>query len=236
MNILICDDNIHDSKHVEELCHVYEKTKNIKFQILTVNNCDDKAAFDADLIFLDIEMPQKSGIAIKEDLERIHSNSLIVFVTNYIDNVFDAFGLNVIGFLSKPLEYETLKTILDKAETLLIKHKIIQIEPALSVRVEDIRYISMDGVYSEIFLSTKTDRTHYIVRKSLSQWKQILPTDIFICINKSCVINCYHIDKYCKDFVLMNQGGEKLSISRRKKTECAEKYRTFSMMMARYGI
>ena len=235
MKILFCDDQPMYLDQMIKLCRRYEAESGEEYEMLAVSDFQDRGGFEADLIFLDVEMPGKTGIAIKDELEAAHSKSLIIFVTNYIENVYDAFGLNVIGFMPKPMDYPTLRLLMKKAENLLIGQKVIEIEPSFHVKADDIRYITMDNVYSDIWFSQAAREKHRIVRKTLSQWTETLPQEIFMEINKSCIVNCCHIREFAADSVIMDEKGEKLVISRRRRQQCAEQYNNYSMLMARLG-
>lgn len=235
MKILICDDQPYYVEKLEKLVREYGENNKEDYEIRTVNNFMDKGNFNPDLIFLDVEMPGKSGIEIKKELEANHSRSLIIFVTNYIENVYDAFGMNVIGFLPKPLDYMTLDLLMKKVNNILIGRQIVELEPAVCVRVDDIRYIEMDGNYSDVIFAKGFREKHRIVRRTLSQWKEVLPKYYFMDINKSCIVHCGHISKYSPGEVIMDEDGERLTISRRHKAQCAEEYRKYVIMITRYG-
>lgn len=235
MKVLICDDEKFITDKMEELCCEYEEKTGQELEVLAVNDFDDRGDFEADVIFLDIEMPGKTGFFIRDELERLHSESLIIFVTNYIDNVFSAFGTNVIGFFRKPLCYDEFFDLMEKTKDLLLGKAVIKIDPYTVVRIEEVRYISMDGVYSEIHLVEARKDKQRIVRKSLTEWGQILPEDIFMTVNKSFIVNCEHIEKCQGDFVVLDGAGEKISFSRRRKKDCQEKYQKYCRRMARYG-
>ncbi|MDP5077582.1 MAG: response regulator, partial [Nonlabens sp.] len=67
-----------------------------------------------DLVFLDIEMPQHSGLEITEFIDKDHFNFEIIFTTAYSDYAIQAFQLNAIDYLLKPLRPEKLKQALKR--------------------------------------------------------------------------------------------------------------------------
>ena len=203
-------------------------------EVMAVTEFGQAAEFDPDLIFLDIEMPGKSGIEIKEEMESNKSDSLIIFVTNHSESVMSAFGTNVIGFFEKPLEYEQFVILMTKAKNLSSIKDIVEIDPFNIVKIEDIRYITIDGVYSEVNKAGEGGRA-IIARKSLTEWETTLPADKFIRISKSCIVNCGHIESLHGDQIKMDGNGEKLVCSRRRKGECQNKYSEYCKNMARYG-
>ena len=79
-----------------------------------------------DLVLLDIEMPNINGIEVKEKLQMLSEQTVIVFVTNHREFVMDAFDINVIGFVVKGMMEEQLPIVLDKAEKLLNRYTLIE--------------------------------------------------------------------------------------------------------------
>ena len=62
-----------------------------------------ETAEQPDILILDIEMPQKSGIEIKNELTK-DDKPLIIFATAYFEFMKEAFGKNVIGYMQKPVK------------------------------------------------------------------------------------------------------------------------------------
>lgn len=54
-----------------------------------------------DILILDIEMPEMSGIEVKKRLERIRNHTLILYVTGHVEFMQEAFGTYVFGFVEK---------------------------------------------------------------------------------------------------------------------------------------
>ena len=108
VNVLVCDDQPEVVEQTKELLLRYEDQFGHAMCILGVTSYDEAESFDADLLFLDIEMPGKSGLVIRDELEKKNADSLIIFVTSHSETVWEAFGRNVIGFFEKPMDYERL--------------------------------------------------------------------------------------------------------------------------------
>jgi two-component SAPR family response regulator len=68
----------------------------------------------ADIVFLDIEMPGKSGMQLAEELHGIDPGLAIVFVTAFSQYAVEAFELSVSDYLMKPISKERLKKTLDR--------------------------------------------------------------------------------------------------------------------------
>ena len=232
LHILVCDDEPACVKELGILLKQYEKANKDIFEIISVTDFEQRDDFNADIIFLDIEMPKKDGIKIKNELESLNCKSLIIFVTNHTESIYDAFGTNVIGFLPKPVDYAALKILMDKARCLIPGRQLFEIEPGIWISIKDIRYIEMDNIYSEVYFVQGTEKKHCMVRKTMLQWMQALPETYFMQINKSCIIGLSHIKRYEQCTIVLD-GGEKFNVSRRRKVKCREAYRDFVIQMSR---
>ena len=69
-----------------------------------------------EVLFLDISMPKTNGMQLAEALHKLKNPPQIVFVTAYSEYALDAFGVNAVDYLMKPVETERLEQALDKVE------------------------------------------------------------------------------------------------------------------------
>ena len=72
-----------------------------------------------DLLFLDIEMPGRSGMEAAEAIRAFDREVLLAFVTSYTDYVYDGYAVGAIGYLVKPVSEEKLSSLLDRAAAAL---------------------------------------------------------------------------------------------------------------------
>lgn len=104
MKILICDDSLHDVEEMKKLCHTYLEEYAFEGNVIGITSPIYLEQYDMDVLILDIQMPTISGIEVKEKLMYAPSSPLIIFATNYAEAMKDAYGSNVIGFLTKPID------------------------------------------------------------------------------------------------------------------------------------
>ena len=76
-----------------------------------------------DVAFLDMEMPQMSGIELARELKKIDRNIRIIFVTAYDQYAMDAFRVDALGYLLKPYTREEIRHELEKAFLMRSKPK-----------------------------------------------------------------------------------------------------------------
>ena len=99
INVLICDDKPEIVQEMNELLLRYEEQYGRAMRILGVTDYEEAKDFAADLLFLDIEMPGRSGLAIRDELEKKSAESLIIFVTGHSEAVWEALWTQCDRFL-----------------------------------------------------------------------------------------------------------------------------------------
>lgn len=129
MNIIYVDD-----ERVALECFEYE-ARSLKeiAQMHLFNRAEDALCFarknDIDAAFLDIEMPDMSGLLLAKALRDIHPDICIIFVTAYSNYALDAFNADAIGYVLKPYDSETIAHALRKAMRMTpVREKRIRIQ------------------------------------------------------------------------------------------------------------
>lgn len=164
-----------------------------------------------DLIFLDIEMPHLNGL---DFLRNLKQPPAIIFTTAYAEYALDAFNLNVVDYLLKPIEFnrffqavnKVIKSAPEQTETILPattpniqetkpvaddKYFFIKTDQKIvKVLTQDILFIEGLQKYVKIHLTTEV----LISLTSLSHLLEKLPSDSFTRIHRSYIINIAHID------------------------------------------
>lgn len=226
MKIAIVDDNNDDSSFLENILHQYEKKNpGVEFQIRIFNN---SASFldkyqSYDLIFRDIEMPGLSGREAAKKLRESDENATIIFVTNMAQFAVEGYSVSAFDFVIKPISYETLSLKLDRAISHIsrFQQKTISVKRVGEVRVvplADLIYIDIDN-YVLTFHTTSGDID--VTTMTLAEIEPILLDGGFFKINRGCLVNRKYV-KSIKDSTLLIEGGETLTLSRRRKKEFLE--------------
>ncbi len=162
-----------------------------------------------DLIFLDIQL--SDGLSF-EIFETIEIKSAIIFTTAYDEYALQAFKLNSIDYLLKPIDEEDIATAVSKYKArlpitqnvslnfddikkLLIDPKAKAYKKRLSVKVgQHLKLINIDEIecfYSEnkgTYLHTKEGR-NYLIDKSLEELRDDLEPNVFFRINRKFYVN-----------------------------------------------
>lgn len=191
------------------------------------------------IVFLDIEMPEHSGLEILEFIEKEVHNFEIIFTTAYSEYAIQAFQLAAVDYLLKPVRPNQVKEAVDKALTLLGKSQINQKLEHLkqSLEKEDFNKIALpvsDGikflpVQEIIFLEAEGMYTQFhtltekiLVSKPLKHFAELLESkNTFYRPHRSYLINLKYIKQYVKSdggYIIM-ETDKQVSISQGKKEE-----------------
>ena len=194
-----------------------------------------------DILFLDVEMPFMSGFDFLQTLGP--TTASIIFTTAYDTYAIQAFKVNAVDYLLKPIDREELinavRKVAHKPQPLdehlltgLIRSAIEQQHTPRKITIhtldgihllplDDIIYCKSEGSYSFIYLR---DQTPLMVSKNLSEMEELIKSSRFFRVHKSHLINQDHIIKVNKaeggDITMSNQ--ERVPIARQRKVEFFE--------------
>ena len=189
-----------------------------------------------DLVFLDIEMPDGSGMEIFE--HQVAQNTKIVLVTGYDHYAIDAINKPVAGYLLKPVNFIDLQNVIKKVDLLIRldqqrleledkinalgtseipgKNLIFDIENGFMLEnSRNIEYCTADQSYSTVYTYAKRE---FVVSKSLKELEEYLPMNHFYRTHKSFLVNIFYIRKFVRaaeSFVHL-KSGVKVPVSVRK--------------------
>jgi two-component system LytT family response regulator len=200
MNCLIVDDQ-------KVFRAVLKKLINLDASLTLIGECTDATEahhkilnHQIDILFLDIEMPGISGMELAKILEG--KRPMIIFTTSRPEYAAEAFDLNVVDFLVKPIVPTRFLRAVEKAreifkgKDLTASHKddgfvfIRDSNVVKRLKVDDILYLEAQGDYVRIYLA---DHGHTI-HSSLKSVEQKLPAHIFLRVHRSFIINLGKVD------------------------------------------
>lgn len=199
MRVLIVDD---ERLARQELKSTLEN-KNVEIIAECSNHIEAKKEIEElrpDVVFLDIQMPEKNGFELLEDLEYI---PLIVFVTAYDEYAINAFKVNAFDYLLKPIDEALLNETLGKLENNLPSNrsneKLSGIDKIFIkdgnkcwfVKLSDIRRFDSVGNYSQVYFKDFKP----LILKSLNNLEEKLSEKLFFRANRKTIINLNFINK-----------------------------------------
>ena len=177
-------------------------------------------------MFLDINMPEASGLQLAEALQHLKFPPAVVFVTAYGEFDIEAFKVNAIDYLVKPVETERLVQACSRVREHVSLHAKVQrleripVEKAgkkILIGISNIRYVMARDDYA--YLQTDTDR--YFSTVSLAQLEKRLDGHGFFRVHRGYLVNLSlvsEVESVAGGTLLLTLEGceEKIPVSRRR--------------------
>jgi two-component system LytT family response regulator len=138
-----------------------------------------------DILFLDINLPQLSGINV---LKTLSSPPAIIFTTAYPEFAVEGFELDAVDYLLKPFSLERFFKAVNKAIALLKKDEVSDDFISLKTDKKVFRVLIEDIVHLEAlgdYVRVTTKDTHYVVSYTLRDLLEALPEKQFLRVHKS---------------------------------------------------
>lgn len=149
-----------------------------------------------DIIFLDIEMPDMTGMEFIETLKSRWGNKMpkIVFTTGYSNYALSGYEHGVVDYILKPVSFIRFKKCIDRIFDDLGKHALTVEKPAfffveeegkkIKINFDEVVYVEAAGNYIILVL----DNARMIIYKSISTIQEQLPDDRFVRVHKSFIV------------------------------------------------
>lgn len=195
-----------------------------------------------DALLLDIRMPGMDGIEVAQHLQKLHRPPAVIFTTAYDNYACQAFEVNAVDYLMKPVRAERLVAALGKARNLTQStldalrqaHPKARTHLSLSekgklrlVPVEDILYLKAELKYTTV----KTIEREYLLEESLVKLESEFG-DRFLRIHRNCLVGKDLVEQVGKlsgsedgHFVRLRGLDEALPVSRRQYSQLREFFR-----------
>lgn len=190
-----------------------------------------------DLLFLDIQMPGKTGFDMLTELDKTPH---VIFTTAFDDYALKAFEVNALDYLMKPIEPKRLgdsilklqqkeekellalqasnRSLLKETDQVFVKDG----ERCWFVKLSEVRMFESVGNYAKVFFGSNKP----LILKSLNALEERLDDKVFFRANRKHIVNMRMIEKIEPYFngglILDIQGGEKVEVSRRQAVKFKE--------------
>ncbi|TCK68992.1 LytTR family two component transcriptional regulator [Winogradskyella wandonensis] len=185
-----------------------------------------------DLVFLDINMPEISGIAFAKS---INKNIKVIFTTAYRDYAVEGFDLQAVDYVMKPISFERLSKAINRYFE--ISDTTIS-ESSSSTETQDFIFVRSDrqmqkiDFESIIYIESYSDyiKIHckdrsIVTRETISNIEAKLPKSQFLRIHRSYIIAIKEITAFTNEFVTIAE--QSLTISRSYKPEVLKRLEQF---------
>lgn len=174
---------------------------------------------DIDLMFLDIQMPQLTGV---EFLRSLSHPPMVIFTTAYSEYAVEGFNLEALDYLLKPVSFERFLKSSNKAIEKFNKERVDTVtldsgedfffvksdKKMMKVFYRDILYI--EGLKDYVIIRTETGRV--ITLQTMKSLEEKLPFDMFKRIHRSYILNLTKLEALEGNMVELTEKGQKKQI------------------------
>lgn len=187
-----------------------------------------------DLVFLDIQMPGRTGFELLESLDKTPQ---VIFTTAYDEYALKAFEFNALDYLLKPIQIDRLKECLTRIENKEEKKVSSESADPLGledqvfvkdgdkcwfVKLKDVRLFESDGNYIKVYF----DEVKPMIHKSLNALDQRLDSKSFFRASRKHIVNLSWIEGietwFNGGLMVRLKGGDKIEVSRRQAVKFKE--------------
>lgn len=236
INTVIVEDSRLARNELKELIKDYPninllgEAENVDDGVELINNTKP------DLLFLDINMPEKDGFQLLEELDEA---PMVIFTTAFDEYAIKSFEYNALDYLMKPINAKRFESALEKITDRLALHKTTETttqkltessqifikdgEQCWLVKITDISLFEIVGNYTRVYFNDNKP----LLYKSLNQVEEKLPESSFFRANRQQIINTNHIKNVVPWFSgklkLEMNNGEEVEVSRRQSQSFKER-------------
>ena len=242
MRAIIIDDERLARKELNNLLKNYPEIEIVDQAVNADDALEKIKRLNPDLIFLDIQMPGKTGFELLQELDKVPK---VIFTTAYDEFATRAFDVNALDYLLKPIQEERLKDTITKALAVEAsalserpQEEILDVKQSLGVNdqvfvkdgercwfisLKEIRLFESDGNYIKVYFNNFKPMIH----KSLNALDEKLDERNFFRASRKYIINLSWIETietwFNGGLLVQLKGGEKVEVSRRQAARFKEK-------------
>ncbi len=234
MRAIVIDDERLARKELITLLNQLESVE-VVGEAVNVDDAKEKIEhLNPDVIFLDIQMPEKTGFELLEELDQVPH---VIFTTAYDEYALKAFQVNALDYLLKPIEPKRLEEAINKLSTKIDggnkkeeqnysqNQKKLTLEDQVFVkdgdrcwfvRLSNVRLFESDGNYIKVYF----DNFKPMIHKSLNALDERLDEKSFFRASRKHIINLGWVEGiepwFNGGLVVTLKGGDRIEVSRRQ--------------------
>jgi DNA-binding LytR/AlgR family response regulator len=234
LRVVVVDDEPLALEVLEDYLHKTEQIQSVTCFIRAGDALAHLENQKADLLFLDIEMPEMTGI---EFLEKLADPPLTIFTTAYRSYAFEGFELGVIDFLLKPISFLRFSTAIAKVRDFLsLKKQGSQFESGeltpdfifvksgvkrIKLHFDEVSHIQGLKDYAIIH----TTKEKIVIKGSVKMVQEMFPSSLFVRVHKSFLVLKKEIKRIERNRIVI--GSYQIPIGRNYREEVEKNMRMY---------
>ncbi len=232
LKIAVCDDDFATLKKTAEYIKLWASESGTALQVFAYSGAgellEDSESFSADIFFLDIIMPDVTGMDAAKELRKRGSSAAIVFLTSAAEFALESYDVKASDYLLKPLTYEKLKKTLYELTKKEEKHQTLVLRTSFgyqTVHFSDIEYAEAQNKKAIFYLKNKTTVESHDSLGTFAD-KLTLENKFFKC-HRSYLVYMPNVDRF-NSAEIVTKTGRHIPIARGQTQAFKEAY--FSLM------
>lgn len=203
----ICDD---ESAELDYLKHISKKWADTNGYTASISCFQSAEAFlfqyaeekSYDILLLDIEMNNMSGIELAKIIRSNNKEIQIIFITGYMDYILDGYDVEALHYLLKPIKEEKFFEVLNHAVIKLKRNEKALIlnlcDESVRIPLYEIRFLEVKRNYVTIHANND-----FTVKSSLSDLEKELD-NVFFRVGRSFIVNLKYIQRITKTDIFLS--------------------------------
>ena len=229
--IAVVEDEWESADRLNQCIEQYSKEYGVLFNVTRFKNGLDfieeyKPVFD--IVFMDIDMPHKNGLATARELRQVDPTVVLVFVTFLAKYAIKGYEVDALDYVIKPVNYNAFKITIDRAVRRCAKKEKAEVilpssEGAIRIELPCLNYVEID----DHDITYHTSRGLFRAYGTMRAIEKLLPADQFCKCNRSALVNLRNVNRIRGNLVYV--GDEMLEISRPRKQAFMEAFHEYSI-------
>lgn len=210
--IAICENEEVQALYIQKLLKEYAEQHQLHIDLPLFESAEaflfeyetDKAV---DLILLDIQMSEMTGLEMAEKLREKHDQVKIIFITGMTEHIGDGYRVEASDYLVKPITKERFFAVLDRVIQTIPQE--IRTVIFTNTAGEQVKVAMNDVVAAEVSgreIAITTTNETFGIRSSMSELKKELDETVFVAPDRSWLVHCGHIERVQKTELIMDNG------------------------------
>lgn len=221
MRIIICDDRESDALAAKKVIKRTSQELHVKTEFDICSNAAEVERImlvkkePADILILDIDMPQISGLELAERLRSEDSKLIIIFLSAHEEFVFKAIEFQPFRYIRKMHLEREMPLAIRSAVRVIVANRDKQIflntdDGEVKVMISEIMYYETEKRKIAVHLK---NGNNLLANKKIAEMQDLINKDSFIMIHRSCVVNADYVKNILNGIIVLDND-EKLIISR----------------------
>ncbi|WP_078549691.1 LytR/AlgR family response regulator transcription factor [Litchfieldia alkalitelluris] len=216
LRIAVVEDQSIYQEQLLDYLQRFQKENQVPMDVQTFTDGDEFInKYDAqfDIILMDVQMPLMDGMSAAEEIRKVDSKVVIIFITNMAQYAIKGYAVDALDYVLKPITYYAFSERLNKAINRLGKREVeyltIKVKNGYTrLDMSEIYYIESQG--HKLLLKTKDATIE--ASGAIKELEKELNDDWFFRIHRSYLVNLAHVEGVKDKGVIVK--GEELPISR----------------------